>query len=416
MNLVACFLTFLLFIGPVVLAVIGWPITGFSEKTTLLYPSFYILCIIVLRSFLKRDLIEKKFKYALWIVFVSFSAFVLNRLFGRETSKNVLFQAMALPAMYYVMYSLLENKYEIKIKIRNIIIVMFLANALIAIYERMTLTLYFPYDLISSDFDFEFQEESIFRSSALLGHPLTFAFEMFIVMVFVLISNINYKHKILLYFIGFVSVFCANARAAIMFAAGIFFLYSIRPLFQKEVSTSKRFSSVALLILFVFIGIYLFDAGLGGRFEERGDFSEDGSTLARIEVWSIFSRYGLSNFLWGLPYSDVEKMAISVLGMTHIENWFILSTMIVGLIVTGIVTLLFVVVYRQATKAYDFFSSSLIFLGVIGLGSTNNSFATGIPALSIFFACCYAFSPIVIDEQSEVREVEEHELGTESKS
>lgn len=399
MNLLTKILTFLLFIGPVLLAVMGWPLYGFVEKSKVLYlyPSFYVLTVVVFWLYLKGKLKDIKFKYAVWIVFVSFSWFIFDKLYGREANMNVLFHSMALPAMYYIFYESLEDNPINRKNIKKIILVMFVINALMAIYERLTLTLYYPYDLIRSDFDYALEEEMIFRSSALLGHPLTNALVMSIIMTFVLVSDYNFFKKYSLYLIGFFSLFCFNARAAIMISAGILVLYNVRPLFQKSTSWSRRFFSALLLVGFVVIGIYLLNAGFGGRFEDRGELSEDSSALARIEVFSIISQYGISNFLWGLPYKDVENMAIAVLGMTHIENWFILSTMIVGLIVTTIVTLLFIPVYRRAVRLYDMFSAFLIFIGAIVLGSTNNSFATGIPALSIFFACCYAFAPINYD-------------------
>ena len=356
MNLLAKLLTFLLFIGPVVLAVMGWPLYGFVEKSKVLYlyPSFYILTIFVFVSFLQGKLKDKKYKYALWIVIITFLWYFIDKTLGREGNMNVLFHSMALPAMYYIFYGLLSEQDVERIRIRNLILYLFTFNGLMAIFERITLSVYYPYDLIRLNFGYDLiQDEMVFRSAALLGHPLTNALCMSIVMIYILISDIELIKKSILYFIGFFSLFCFNARAAIMISAGTFALYTIRPLFRKDTPWTKRFFSLLLLVVFVFVGIYLLNAGFGGRFEEQGDFSEDGSALARIEVFSIFNQYGIANFLWGMPYKDVENMALAVLGMTHIENWFILSTMIVGLVITTIVVILFIPVYCNAIKPYD---------------------------------------------------------------
>ena len=106
MNLLAKILTFLLFIGPVLLAVMGWPLYGFVEKSKVLYlyPSFYVLTMVVFYLYLKGKLEDIKFKYAVWIVFVSFSWFIFDMLYGREANMNILFHSMALPAMYYILY------------------------------------------------------------------------------------------------------------------------------------------------------------------------------------------------------------------------------------------------------------------------------------------------------------------------
>lgn len=400
MNLLAYILTSLLFVGPVILAVVGWPVEG-DFKSVYLYPSFYILIVFVLVAFTKGNLKEKKYKYAVWILMVTIVWFLLNKVMGRSNSTMILFNSMALPAMYYIFYELLKNGLLNRKIIRNLILLFFTINCLVAIYERLTMHLYFPFDLIRTDFDLDMiQEEMVFRSSALLGHPLTNALFMAIIMIFILVSDIRPLKKYLLYIIGFFSLFCFNARAAIMISAGTFALYASRPLFRRGTSFSKKFFSVVLLFAFGAIGFYLLSAGYGGRFEEQGDFSEDNSTLARIEVWSIFSRYGVTNFLWGMSGKDVEKIAIAVMGITHIENWFILSTMVVGLVVTTIVTLLFIPLYRSAQKMYDRFTSFLLFVVVVGLSSTNNSLACGVQALSLFFACCYAFPQLAIEKET----------------
>lgn len=391
MSLLAYILTFLLFIGPVVLAVIGWPVEG-EVKDVYLYPSFYILAFVLFVSFVKGKLSDTRYKWAIRIIVITIIWFVLNKVLGRSNSKMILFNSMALPAMYYVFYELIKNSQVNRIKVRNLILFLFTFNSLMAIYERLTMRLYFPFDIIRTDFYLDMiQEEMIFRSSALLGVPLTNALIMSIIMVFILTSQIKPLFKYIFYIVGFFGLFCFNARAAIMISAGTFALYAVRPLFRKDTSFSRRLLSIILLLSFVGVSLYLLNAGYGGRFEEQGSFSEDGSTLARIEVWSIFSRYGVMNFLWGMSGKDVEKIAIAVMGITHIENWFILSSMVVGLVVTTIVTFLFVPLYRRAQMTFDRYSSFLFFIVVIGLASTNNSLACGVPALSLYFACCYAF-------------------------
>lgn len=407
MKLLTYFLTFLLFLGPVVLAVLGIPVEGDRFKTFYLYPSFYVLIVFVSIAYLQRSLDEKKYRYAIWIIFVAFAWFAVNKVLGRFNSKMILFNSMGLPAMYYIFYQYLEGVAIVeRSKIKKLILVMFAINGLMAVHERLTLNLFFPFDLIRSDFTLDLDtDDTIFRSAALLGHPLTNALLMSIIMVFILTSRMKPFLRYVLYLLGFFSLFCFNSRASIMFSAATFALYAIRPLFQKKTSWGKRFLSLFLLAAFAAVGLYLLQAGYGGRFEEQGDFSEDSSTLARIEVWGIFSQYGLTNFLWGMSGKDVEEIALGVMGITHIENWFILSTMIVGLIVTILVVVLFIPLYRISSRPFDRYTSFLIFFTVIGLASTNNSLACGVPALSFYFACCYAFKP-------EVKALEYHKDAT----
>lgn len=394
MKILAYILTFLLFIGPVVLAVIGLPVEG-DMKVIYLYPSFYVLILVMFASFFKGKLAKPNYKWAIRIVIVVFSWFLVNKLLGRSNSKMILFNSMALPAMYYMFYEILKDSRFARNEIRNLMLFLFVFNCLMAIYERLTMTLFFPFDLIRTENEFNFtmiQDMMKFRSSALLGHPLTNALFMSIIMIFILTSKIRPFFKYSLYVLGFFSLFCFNTRAAIILSAGTFVLYAIHPLFQKDVPLYRRLLAIGMLLLFIAFGAYLLSAGYGGRFEERGDFDTDSSVMARIDVWDIFAQYGITNFLWGMSGKDVDSVAASVLGATHIENWFILSTMVVGLVITLIVTFSFIPLYRNAQRSFDRYSSFLIFIMVIGLSSTNNSLACGVQALSLYFACCFAFA------------------------
>lgn len=398
MNLVSYVITILLFVGPVILAVLGWPVEG-DFKVVHLYPSYYILLIVLFLQYLKGNLNTDRCKYAVWIILIIFMFFLVNKIIGRDPSKMILFNSMVLPAMYYLFYEVLERNNFNRVIIRNIILFLFAFNGVLAVYERMTMSLFFPFDIIRSDFNLDLvQNSSIFRSAALLGLPLTNAVLMSIIMVFILISDMRPITKYSLYLLGFFSLFCFNARGAIMLSVATFVFYILRPIFKKGTSAGKRLFYCVLLVSFFLFGFYLLNAGYGGRFEEQGDFSQDNSTLARIQVWDIFNQYGVSNLLWGMYGDEAESIAYSVMGITHIENWFILSAMIAGLVITVIIVSLFIPVYRKATQYYDRFSSFLIFIIVIVLSSTNNSLACGVPSLSFYFACCYAFRPCQKEE------------------
>ncbi len=402
MNLLSYTLTILLFIGPVILGVLGLPVEG-DFKKLFFYPSFYILFIYTIYSYLTDKIDKSSNKSALYILFIAAIWLVANKLIGRSMSKMILINSMALPAMYYIFFQSVDDRDVFK-SIKYIILFLFACNGLVAIYERITISNFFPFDMIRSDIDVGgIGNEMLFRSSAFLGHPLTNALIMAIIMIFILTSKMKTIKKIVLYSIGMFSLFCFNSRASILISVITLFLYFINPLFNKEVSKKKKFLFIALLFLSAIVGIYLLSLGFGGRFEERGDFSTDDSVLARINIWDVFLYNDISVFLWGMSGDDAEDMAFALIGMAHIENWFILSSMLVGLVVTSIVVFLFIPLFKNSLKPYSNFVKLLILIVVVGLSSTNNSLACGVPALATFFVCSRAFMD---DEQEESAETE----------
>ena len=256
----------------------------------------------------------------------------------------------------------------------------------------MTLGNLFPIQIIRYEDEIEIlYYANEFRSNALIGYPLTNALIMSIIMVFILISDMRLIKKMALYCIGLFSLFCFNARASIMISVLSLFLYLIRPFV-----TNKTFSIKNIIFTFTFVLIsmafvsFLFDAGFGGRFEARGDFSVDSSVLSRLDVFSLLLKFDISELLWGVS-GDIRNISLSILGSIHVENWFILSSLQVGVVITTVVTVLFVPVFSKSLKPYSKYESLLIIMITIGLASTNNSLACGAPALSICFVCAYAF-------------------------
>ena len=393
MHLLAFFSTIMLFVGPVILAIIGWPVEGDAVEGVHLYPTYYALLIYLFVAFLSKKIDVRYNREALLIVIFIFFWYVFNRTLGRSASKMILFNSMILPAFYFVFFSSLKG-IVIQNKIKTMIILLFFINSLIAIYERIAMVNFFPFDVIRTDVNIgDISEKMIFRSSALLGHPLTNALIMAIIMVFVLLSDIKPLYKYTLYSIGMFGLFCFNSRASIMISGITFGLYMIHPLFQREATVKQKLASISIIIVAIIGVLYLIEAGYGGRFEERGDFSSDSSALARINVWGIFTKYDLDFFLWGMPGKDAEEIANAVMGVANIENWFIMSVMVVGLIVTTIVIMFFIPLFRKSLSSFSRFDSILILLVVLGLSSANNSLACGVPAIATFFVCCYAFKP-----------------------
>ena len=133
MNFLSKLLTFLLFIGPVVLAVFGWPVEGNRIKNVHLYPAYYILSVYLIYAVLTKKISLKISREALLILVIVFLWYWGNKLVNRQMSKIVLVNSMALPAMYFIFFSSLRD-IKIKKNVQRIILILYIINCLVAGY------------------------------------------------------------------------------------------------------------------------------------------------------------------------------------------------------------------------------------------------------------------------------------------
>ena len=395
MRIFAFLLTFLLFIGPVILAFAGFPVEGENIGKRHLYPAFYLLFIYIIIRFIQGYFFNNKMNtYAFrMLVFVFISYFFLRFATGHRPSQMILFNSIALPALYAMFFSNLNGE-NVRRQVRFFLIAVFCFNCLMAVYERLILYQFFPVSSIFNYMDFSIENDmysDIFRSNALLGHPLSNALITSVVMGFLIVSDLKIIVKYPLIMLGFVALLCFNARGAILFTAAFFIIYSILPQMElpKKVRRKKWIIGIAALLVCAYAFNYMIQHGYGGRFFEY-DVDSDSSIAARLEVWKIIERYDWTFFLLG--GLDVEEIAMRILGYNHIENWLILCFMSVGIIVTALAIIFFVPMFRKSLKQYTIFESIIVIGVFLCVSTTNNSLACGVPAIATFFTCAYAFS------------------------
>lgn len=391
-TLLSILITILLFIGPTVLSFIGWPIEGDIAQTKHYYPAFYFLIIFyIINIVFKKKLFTGGYKYTTYIIMTVIIAFILGRLIKGGGRIDLLISNIVMPTLYAAYF--IHQPHTNNRTIQQVIIYMYYINALLAIYERITLQNMFPLSLTYSYIDFSISTDfdaNIFRSTALMGHPLTNALLMSIIMIFILTSNsIKPLHKIMHYIVGLVSLFCYNARGALLIS-GVFLCFYI----LKTLTTQRTKVSIKIfIIILIFLGIQgifiLFQAGFGGRFFEH-NIKEDNSILARFEVWNLLDNINIDFFLVGI--FDIENYAIRILGYNHVENWFILMSLQIGIIFTIIFILLFYKLFKYYLQPYKRFNKLMLAGLTLTVASTNNSLACGVQAIALFFVCCYAFS------------------------
>lgn len=393
MPILSNLITILLFIGATVLSFVGWPIEGDIAQAKHYYPAFYLLFIFyIINIVFKKKLFVGTYKYTTYIMITVILAFMIGRLIKGGGQIDLLIKNIVMPTLYAAYF--IHQPHTNNKTIQRIVIYMYYINALLAIYERITLQNIFPLSLTYSHIDFTISTDfdaNIFRSTALMGHPLTNALLTSIIMIFILTSeSIKPLHKIMHYTVGLVSLFCFNARGAILISGVFLFFYILKTLTAKKTKANIKF----FIIILIFLGIQgifmLFQAGFGGRFFEH-NIKEDNSILARFEVWNLLDNINIDFFLAGIP--DIENYAIRILGYNHIENWFILMSLQIGIIFTIIFILLFYKLFKYYLQPYKQFDKLMLAGLTLTVSSTNNSLACGVQAIALFFVCCYAFSP-----------------------
>ena len=393
MQLISYIVTVLLFMGPCVLAYLGWQVEGKNVGfITSFYPSFYLLLFAHFYCLYRSKKYREENKSITWLFVICCVCYIFFKiLFGRDIPRMVLFNSIVLPAMYGSFFTYFSTVRH-RLKIQRLIIVFYVINSLLALIERLTMQIFFPLDLAYTSFDFFIEEDfNLFRSCALLGHPLSNALITAIIMGFILISELKNSYKYTLYMLGFVALMCFNARGSMLMSGLSFVVYIIYNLSRNKVKASTKLNLAILVFICIITVLALFEAGYGGRFFEHDDVSKDGSIMARIYVWLMLSNLDLSSFLLGINGDEIQRLAIRTMGMIHVENWLILFILNMGIILTILVILFLIPIFRKSLRHYTLFQA-LFVLGVcFGVASTNNSLACGVPAISTFMVCAYAF-------------------------
>ncbi|OYX86481.1 MAG: hypothetical protein B7Y83_01155, partial [Flavobacteriales bacterium 32-34-25] len=264
---------------------------------------------------------------------------------------------------------------------------------------RLNLINIFPYIKEVNESDIEGWS---FRSSAILGHPLNNALCVSTIMGFILISQIRLNLKLFYLILGFISLLCFNARAAILtwiLLASIYLINLIR-----SPNTKKRV--VKTLILFVITIIYLMynlivEHGFGGRIVHNDIY--DGSAQSRVDVYSVFSY--VSNFdLWyGNPSNYIPLM--KKLHAGGIENSYIVLILNYGILMFLIIMLFYYYLIRRLIKHYTLYDNFIILTSFLVVGSANNALSGSIP-WGFLILCFHTFS--ISNEKTLVKSLEQN--------
>lgn len=273
-----------------------------------------------------------------------------------------------------------EKSFNTKKNLRNIILIFFLTECFFAIYERVLGVNIFPYK--EDDLNVIMDVSYGFRSTAFLGHPLANALVVSTILGFLLISELRFIWKGLLFILGIAAILCFNARGATLVwvaTTPILFLYLSKGFKRKN----RRFALVAFTI---FAGMLFYNLvfirGFGDRLLSSGII--DGSSMTRLEVFNVFSVLKNADLMIG---NSSNYLAMTdYLGAAGVENSFVVLILVYGL---PIFVLLLIAYFKYLGNILKNSSSTeklIILLSFLLVGSTNNGLAGATPWM--FFVFC----------------------------
>ena len=264
--------------------------------------------------------------------------------------------------------------------LRNILLIFFVAECSLAIYERITETniFYDPHaDIAADQLKYLTVESWEFRSTAFFSHPLMNAMVVGVIMSFILIGDMKPAQKLIYFALGYVSLWCFNARGAILVSTVLLIPYMLW-MIKKSNFKHKRWLYFFSIVAILYFANLVMTTSLGGRLIQ-GDKVIDGSAQTRLDVFSFYLFLDLEELLWGGPDLYIDVM--NKLQAGGVENGFISMVLSHGLIFAIIIVAFVFSFQLSKLKQVNLNKYSLIvnILFFYVLGNMNPALASATP-------------------------------------
>lgn len=297
-------------------------------------------------------------------------------------------------------------------EIESILIIAFLTEVGLSIFERIIMYNIFPHSLsdlgnitgvgisqynqivnnINDNKIVDQEDLIVFRSWGLHGHPLQNALIVTTIMTFILFSQMKLKKKLLLWFLGFIAVLCFNARFSIVVNIIVFFIFLIYTSSSDKDKTERKISLLFFTTIIFSTILYLMDSqSYGGRLAAMGLLDEH-SAQVRIDTWNIFNNYTLMDFLFGHNYTEINQIFL-VSDITATENFWIDWLLRFGLIFLILYIVAYYYILKRLYINYQFPVSIITFISFIATASINNSLSVSWMPTFIYLLCIKIFDP-----------------------
>ena len=282
--------------------------------------------------------------------------------------------------------------------LRKLVMVFFLIECTLAIFEQQVhINLFDIHELTEEEILYASYESWEFRSTALAGHPLQNAMITIIIMSFIVVSNFKIWTKMGLFTLGYIALFCFNARGAIIIATLFIVPYVLKQIWNAKIRWKWAFKLGFFAIAFYVIHL-LATTSLGGRLFNQEKIL-DGSAQTRLDVFEFYKYIDWQSLLWGDP--DNYAYLMNKLGAGGVENGVIVLVIYYGLFLTlFILPALFYFQYKKLS-IYPKFERLWLLAIFYLLGAMNPNLATPLIWI-IWILAYYAFRQPVLSQQTKL--------------
>lgn len=323
------------------------PILGISQVVTLSLSPLLIYSVISILTNKKNIWKLQYNSNSIIIIIFGFFLLLFKISIKQDFFKNIL-QFIFIPMLISIAFEELKSR-EIRI-LKYFVLIFYLIECTLAIYERITLTNVFISIESAKIIDFYNQEDWSFRSTSLMGHPLANALIVTTILSFILLNkSFNLITKILITALGYISLYCFNARGAIIVSTLLILPYLFFLIKKSPKRNIRKFVYLLLIIVSVLFIFNVANSPLGGRlFNEENIL--DGSAQTRLEVLNFYSFLTSEQLLYGSPY--LYNYLMGKLGAGGVENGVIVLIINYGIISAIILLILLINFHYKKLTVY----------------------------------------------------------------
>lgn len=265
---------------------------------------------------------------AVYIIFLAVIIFIFKWAIGQDYMYDIIL-LLIVPMLTSICFDTLPGK-EFTL-LRRITIIFYIVECCLAMVEWKLSHNFFTFQLLTNYTD-NWVDVGFFRSTSLFGHPLANAQIVAVFMAFIAVSDFKKKFfQINLFLLGYVSLFCFNARGAILVVTLLvtpYFFWKINKITRKR---TKWIINICVFCMFLCMFYIIAGTSMGNRLTGKDLLDDSGQT--RYEVFKFYKYYqNDDDFLWGHPDNYVYMMG--KLEAAGVENGVITLILDYGIIFT----------------------------------------------------------------------------------
>lgn len=363
---------------------------GLEKITTIAFMPMLIFIVF--------NIYTRKLRYdseSVHVIILAVIIFIFKTALGQGYYIMYILELLMIPMLMSICFEHLTKK-ELTLLFR-VIIILFIVECGLSIVEFILQRNIFVTELLVEIIK-DWEMEGFFRSTSLYRHPLANAQIVAVLMTFIALYNFKKKRiQILLFLLGYVSLFCFSARGATLVVSVFTVPYVIWKINKTAQPSQKRLIKFGIFCMFCGMIYLITQTSLGGRLMNMELMDSSGGT--RLSVFKFYTFYQKTDdFLWGHPtlYLYMKEK----LGAGGVENGVIALILEFGIIFT--IPMLFLLFRFQYQKLSVYINiERWILLAVFFLIGTMNPNLSNPTQWTIWILAYYAFRPDLQHKQDQ---------------